>query len=55
MKQHQRKKDTTQQKKMKNMTIIAGDLASTAPMGTFGNHKMRTQKSKELRLTLFQK
>ena len=38
-----------------SLYISTSDVASTAAHNTFGNHNMRTQKSKELRLTLFQK
>ena len=38
-----------------SLYISVFDLASTTRLNTFGNHNVRTQKSKELRLTLFQK
>ena len=38
-----------------SLYISVLDLASTAQLNTFGNHNVRTQQSKELRLTLFQK
>ena len=38
-----------------SLYISVLELALTAPLNTFGNHNTRTQKSKVLCLTLFQK